>query len=64
MPPSRRLIIPKWLKDVARMWKEQEGLTNRQIQERLAEIGVHVSLATIAGWFSHTRRVRDFFSNL
>ena len=64
MPPSRRLIIPKWLKDVARMWREQEGLTNRQIQERLAEVGVHVSLATITGWFSHARRVWDFFTNL
>ena len=59
MPPSRRLIIPKWLKDLARMWREQEGLTNRQIQARLAEIGVHVSLATIAGWFSHARLIRD-----
>ena len=64
MPPSRRLIIPKWLKDVARKWKEQEGLTHRQIQARLAEIGVHVSLSTIAGWFSHARRVHEVLRNL
>ena len=63
MPPTH-LIIPKWLKDLARMWREQEGLTNRQIQERLAEIGVHVSLATIAGWFSHARLVREALRNL
>jgi len=64
MPPSRRLIIPKWLKDVARKWKDQEGLTHRQIQARLAEIGLHVSLSTIAGWFSHTHLVREALRNL
>ena len=64
MPPSRRLIIPKWLKDLARMWREQEGLTNRQIQARLAEIGVRVPLSTIAGWFSHARLVREVLRNL
>ena len=64
MPRSRRLIIPKWLKDLARNWKEQEGLTYRQIQVRLAEIGVHVSRSTIAGWFSHAHLVREVIRNL
>ena len=59
MPPSRRQIIPRWLKDLARTWHQQEGLTNRQIQARLAEIGWQVPLTTIAGWFSHAQLVRD-----
>ena len=64
MPPSRRVIIPKWLKDEAKRWKEQEGFTNRQIQARLAQIGLNVSLSTIAGWFSHARHVQEVLRKL
>ena len=35
MPPARRVIIPRWLKDIARTWRIQEGLTIWQIQARL-----------------------------
>ena len=64
MDPRRRLIIPKWLKDLAKKWRNEEGFTHRQIQARLADIGVHVSIATIAGWFSHARRVNEVLRNL
>ena len=63
MPP-RRLIIPMWLKDVVRNWHLQEGLSLRQIQARLAEIGFHLSLSTIAAWFSDTHRAYEVLRRL
>ena len=63
MPP-RRLIIPMWLKDVVRNWKQQEGLSFRQIQARLAEIGFHMSLSTISAWFSDAHRVHEVLRSL
>ena len=63
MDYRRRVYIPKWLKDVARKWKA-EGVTNREIQARLSEIGVEVSLATICEWFSHRIHVRNVMRNL
>ena len=64
MAPTERVIIPKWLRDEAMRWKQKKGFTNRQIQARLAEIGLNVSLERIAGWFSHARHVRNVLRNL
>ena len=60
----RRLIIPMWLKDVVRNWHLQEGLTWRQIQARLDEIGFHLPLSTIAAWFSDTHRAYEVLRRL
>ena len=59
MLPRRRIIYLGWLKELARTWAQQEGLTTRQMQARLAEIGLHMSLSTIAGWFSRAQLVKE-----
>ena len=57
---SGRRRIPRVLKDYARKC-HQEGVTNRDIQARLAVLGCCVSLSRIARWFSHAQQnaVRD-----
>ena len=50
-PYRRRQIYPWWLKVLVRTWGQQ-GLTLRQIKARLADFGLNISSATIAGWLA------------
>ena len=47
----RRVIYIMGLKALVRTWRQQ-GLTLRQIQARFAEIGLNISIVTLATWIS------------